>query len=375
MTRLFLPLVVLAGCGPDFISDNDTLAFTARGDAVDFGNGVTPNPILAGSVVCPLVTCIGPDCPSAGRDVSDCFDQAGTGSVAVRDDGCLEFTGAGAGSWTLEPRECAMTDYKPVADSVQFDVIGPDKVTGTVAQVEDLALDLGFTPGVGQRFPKDWVNPPGEPFRIVEGGRYMLIPRLEGADGGPVGWSKTNVSASLDSGGQAQGALARFRPGGRIEVVATDGLDATVLLDFDDAEIPVADVIDVDRTDARSLQVVVAYWTDPAGMGSTPIAARAVVRDGDGNLIYGAPVRWSLNAGRLSLHDAVTSGLPGPDYLRIADACEPQRIGDGHAVLVARYNGLVATQTVDWTQAPLKRPTPTDCVEGHGVIGGTGPHR
>lgn len=364
LANIGIVTLALGGCGPAFVSDQGQLEF--RGDVVDWGDGTVPNPVLVGTTVCPAITCHGEDCPQE-PGIVDCFDQAATGAISLDANQCLSFDAPGAGEWTFTPKDCPIVGYAPVADSVAFTAIDPADVHGTVVQIEQLALDVGAIPGPDAAFPADWVNPAGSAYRVVEGGQFVLTPRLLDGDDGAVGWRVDQADVHL-SGTRATAALDTD---GHITVTARDGAAATAFLVVDGHDIPVAEVTGAGARAPASLQIVAVYYPDPDTALTAPLGARAMVRDANGNVLYGTPVQWTLTDGRALIKDGIDAGLPGPDYLSIEDACDVGRTGDGHAQLTATYRGLTDTIDLTWTQPAPTDPAPAECA-GPQVIGGSG---
>lgn len=362
MTRIPF-LLLLAGCGPSFVSDKGELGFRSE-DVVSFGDGADPNPILSGSVICPTVTCEGDSCPPLPR-VDSCYDRHVSGAATLRANGCIAFTGVGPAELRLTPQRepCDLPNYTPMPDAVQFNVIRSIGVRGVAVQPEQVAMDAGFVGGLAEPLPADWLNPEGEAFHVVEGGRFMLSPRLVRGEEQQVAWTKSRATATFDDSSTRPLARAAFVEDGRIEVIAADSTDGTVSLRIGTRDFPVADIIGESRHAPESMEIVVAYWPDLNGQ-TTPIAARAVLRDAKGDLLYGAPVTWRLRDGDLLLRDGVKAGLPGQDYVRLADVCRSERDGEGRATLVASYGDLTDSVDLWWTTPPRAGEPPADCAHG-----------
>ncbi len=155
-------------------------------------------------------------------------------------------------------------------------------------------------------------------------------------------------------------------------LTASEGEPAQIRLRIGDDVWTAATVIGVPRDSVESLEIVGAQTViirtdEPTG----PAAARAVVRDSEGELVFGAPVAWRVQQGLVSLTGPEARGpdfsvfgvrsppLPGPDYVYIDDDCLPpsKRIGRREVSLSASYRDLRDEVTFAWTHDPGGTPS------------------
>ncbi|MEQ1564556.1 MAG: MYXO-CTERM sorting domain-containing protein [Myxococcota bacterium] len=331
-------LVSALGC---VWSDTGALTMTDVGMST-LGSGFEHAPILAGSQTCPTIANFG------SLDAGDCFDVTSYNltSGSVTPGGCLNFEAPGEAAFDYAPNG-ACPWY---GDRFTFQVVAGSEVRGSLWMIED-------SPGL--------LNEHGEPlnapapsdgvFRIVEGSPYGLFLGLTDLGGAEVGYSYRDLGADLE---QLVGDPPTLSMGtNRIDVryrsgeVGSAGLIATL----HDERWPIASVASAALSEVDSMELVLAYYRDPFDLQGPlltpalkPAGARAVVRDGSGDLLFGAPVQWYVTQGPLA---KLTHGLPGQDYIALLDACSPPAAGEGsrEAEVVAVLGGLRATATFRWT--------------------------
>jgi MYXO-CTERM domain-containing protein len=120
-----------------------------------------------------------------------------------------------------------------------------------------------------------------------------------------------------------------------------------MILEVGDELFPLAEVVATPAEEAASIEVVAGYFE------GHPFGARALVRDGEGHVIYGAPVEWSLVEGELALHPFDITPLP-PEYTMIDDACVPPPTAaePRRAILRAQLGALSDELELEWTAMP-----------------------
>lgn len=317
-------------------------------DLKTLGTSALPAPMLAGTRTCPTVSCR-EDCPTLSDPLA-CFDSAGTGSVRVLGS-CWRFDvpGTGAVSWSTVPCAANGEGYAPDDDRLGFEVLAASDVTAAPLDLERLA-EAELDPGPAGAFPTTWAHPPGAVWSLVSGSRFVFVPILAAPDGREVGWTLLDAVVEVVPIAGAPPATALLA--GHLAVEIESGSTADLRFGVGTDRWPLATVSGVPVDAVRSLEVVVAYAVDP-NVDTVPFAARAVARDASGNLVWGAPVTWSLDEGLLAL-GGLPIELPGPDYVVVADACTPPSENEGShtAVLRATLGDLTDTVALAWDVSP-----------------------
>lgn len=348
MRRVFLllSLSLYGACeGTPEILSGENGSVTVHGYGIaDFGG-----PILAGTRVCPTIDVCkdNPDCPATAID---CLDQHADGGATIDAEGCLRLPTPGRVNWSFTPLTCDIDPavYQPVADVIAVDVVDGPEVHGDVSQIEDTVEDYVASGDARLDPPNpDWRNPPGEPYRVVAGSPFQFEPFLALVDGTHVAWPRdvTTFESEVRSG-----EMSLEMDGGLAVVTLTEGTDADVVLAANDFRFAAAHVLGVGEDAPDSMEIVVGYALDVDSPAAVPFGARAVIRDADGNLLYGAPVEWAVTDGALAVLDP-DHDFPGLDYTYLIDACytRPSRDGTRHAEIAARYDGIEGTAELDWT--------------------------
>jgi MYXO-CTERM domain-containing protein len=350
------PLLLLAACdGGSFETDHGQLEISAS-SMVDFAAGPDgPSRFLAGTAICPSVSVSPDDRPAGDYEPLDCFAQSFAGPVEPDAD-CLALTGAGTVDWTFTPQACPGNDfgYAPVDDHVAIEVVAPDAVEGRLPmRVEELAESLADDPGVRLDHPDGWRLADGEPLRLVAGQPFDVQPALRTiADGVPVAWEDGTLRSDGTTVIDAEEAVGMFR------LLATKGETAALTLDVAGTPFPVGTIEGVAESAVASIEIALAFAQDPDTGISSPYAARAVLRDADGALLFGAPVSWRFP--KLRLATGPENGFPGRDYVSFSDECtDPATtIGEQHGTLVASVAGVSASTELVWT--PRLEAAPQD---------------
>lgn len=349
-------VVALGGCTSVTSSQRQIRATSV--DVTALGFDVVTAPMLVGSVTCPSLACVGLACPpSPGPSFLDCFARDAVGAATYDGSGCYTFDTVGVGAWRFFPRNCAANElgYAPVEDRLDFAVIDPAVAVPRLVSVEQLTDPL-LLPGEGKAFPSDWAQPEGLPWRLA--GPFGMTPALYDHS---VYGIEVQVGYRIDLSGLAVegGGVTAVRHADQrwITVTAAQGQAAELRLEVDGYRWPepVASVVGVSSAEAASLEVVVGYYEPWLGARPVPVGARAVVRDAQRRLLWGAPVQWSLDEGLLAVGRFEEAALPSPDYLLLSDVCVPpeENVGDHRAVVRATLGDLSATAEVAWTVAEL----------------------
>jgi hypothetical protein len=326
--------------GQLFFEEDDTIGWPSG-----FQNG---GPILVGTRLCPNeVTCNGsPDCPSDVKtaDVQACWDPAVSGAGSG-DGWCVDVEAAGPVTWSFTPKDCALAPYPAQADEVTFTGIEAADVDADLIQWPEVLAQQFLVDGDGQPLALDWRNPAGADVHVYADSPARLPIGLVDGAGAFVGYNQ----ASVDIDGSGDGQTVNDDTHAEVRLGAGESMDVTLKV-ADHAFDPVH-VVGVAEADLASLEIVDAYFLPEDG-ASQPVLLRAVLRDRDGHLVYGAPVTWKMVEGTLAFQEP---GAPviGPDYQQVADACVPPTTEgeDRTATVEARLGGLTDTITLAWHAA------------------------
>jgi uncharacterized protein (TIGR03382 family) len=336
-----LSIALLGACTTTLVADGGHVAVQAPELAPP--DGPAPYEVLVGSRTCPTLACAGGGCPdpSPSADaMAACYDASI--DHGAWDGACMTFDTVGTASWSFAPG--IGCDWA-APDVLSLDVVGPDSVTGGFESVLEAAVEDAIAGGtVACEHPADWKLSGTEPFRFVAGGGGVAYPVLRGADGRRVAWSPSTLPYVAIGGSEA------VLPDTAASIALPLPVDeADVVVRAADGDIAVGHVQTVPGTAAASLEIVVAYGLADDGT-STPAAARAIVRDADGSLLFGAPVSWASD-------DLAWSGDVF-DYVGFDGTCTPPsaEVGEQHATLTATFGDLTDTIDVVWTP----RTTPGD---------------
>lgn len=388
-----LALIVLAGgcvessrgCDPGWRSEEDQLLFNDA-TIISGAEGYFQNtgPLLVGTVICPRIDCVRPEiedednppldlCPANADETKSnpallaCFDQEVFGANQVG--GCLVFDTPGTAVWSFTPRSCeAMAGgFSPFPDEVTFDVVPAESVKAWFRPDADLwALD-NLVAGPGESFPTDAVREPGDAVKLL-GGQTVRLPVVLESPYGDVGWQTRHPEAfgnatvaSIDVEavtGDAPEVL--LTSDGALEIVIEPGARANLTLSTEAADFALGQIIGVSADDIESLQLVVGY-AEGDDAPPSPAGARAILRDDDGDPVYGARIEWEVVEGRLGVARADLSpeGQPDPqapdcEYMALAGDCYQQPYRDAlvRARLAARFEDLEDIADVEWIIVP-----------------------
>lgn len=402
--------VPLLGCPPVyFLSNSETFVFqtgTPPGDdddsaAAEPGIYVEPwhgfrnvGPVLAGTTICWMVEPAGGS--GLGGDVwPGCYDQEWSGA-AESDGRCTTF-GEGEAIFALTPREdCAPTDplLELAEDAVTITGIPADGLTLELIRYAEMAAAEGAIEGADTPWPAEWPTPFEAPLRVVAGQPVLLHAALYHPDhAGAVAFNSDAAVLSVESlAGEAPELIpiyddpnaqpdeGPFAPS--VRMILAEGAEVRFRLDLNGNSWTTGEILAVPESAIDSLSVVPAYAvpavsedddsggeeSNPAaatGLPFTPMGARAVARDADGNEILGADVQWSVGGVTIQLIAGTEPGpisyfpLPGNDYVWLNDACLPPEQAAGHrrSTLKARVNGISDSVVMNWTK-PDSEPDP-----------------
>ncbi len=352
-----------------FVLPEHGLATTTGAQAGDWSGG----PVLVGEVTCPRLACLSQDCDARAPEdggVAACFAHTVTGATLAS--GCLTFDTAGQVVWALEPIACQPDVDAGVAlvgDRFVFQAVSAgDVVTERRLPMEELAAAFLADGGViaVPEVPGDLAAPRDE-LRIVEGGFATPSAVLVAVESGAVVAVEGDSLVVEDVAPTPE--AVRVSNGWLVD--ADPGATAMLRLQTNAASFDVASIQGVPLSAAASMTLYAFYWSSPDAPGSTaPAGVHALVRDGAGRPLDGAPVEWTLVQGDVALSDSLL-GLAGgaaPEgnvhrapWLLVSDACRPPsaRVGTASALLRARLGDLQQDLWLTWTLVPdLDRDNP-----------------
>lgn len=326
-------------------TQNGLLILTDTGLTVMSGDGISPAPMLVETEICPTLSQLGSTASDA--DIRGCFDVTATGTGSVHGD-CLRVDEVGQAKFAFAARPCdAPADLVLGDDTITFPVVTWSEVDVLSQPLEAYDYLLGAD-GLPIRASYDLL-PRGRP-RIVIGTDFgLFVAPVRRVDQAAVGMEWSRLGADADALDPLRPPAAVTAARGRIgvEFGACDG-PTTVYATVDDERYRLIEAEPARIETADSLEVVPIYVRDLA-YNLVPIGARAVVRDVDGGMLFGAPVVWTVEEGPLRKILGIPP-LPGPDYIELADDCRPngQLLGPRHARVRATLGELSAAADFHW---------------------------
>ncbi len=380
---LSLLTLALTGCpGGEFRTDQEQLTFMAPDLHVGAVGGFSGGPILEGTPIC--AECTGVviaidgetdlelSCGDGGEyDALACFDQSVEGG-ALDEAGCVIADAPGQVTWSFSPTSCPVVDAgaQLVPDQVSFTFAARDDVEGSVEQWLEEGATAWFEAGVlaqpdGSGFDESLRNPAGEPFRVVAGEPFRFWVQLVDPDTAqPVAWQVSDGHVELATL-QGDEATVLDVADGSVELSLTEGSETEIRLVVGLRTWSAGRVVGVDPEDIDSLDLVAAVNAEGQEGAGTPFAARAVLRDGEGRPVYGAPVTWKVTGGQLAFDDGILD-LPGGDYVELADSCiAPSDTSTRKMTLKASYRGMTDKEAFSWTPARSEESADDEGWEPH----------
>ncbi len=278
--------------------------------------GTDHEPLLVGTRWCPETMC---ELPSSicypEETLFDCHEASVTGPAEV-DGTCLRVTGAGAIVWQFLATPCDRPESKPLLDPDDEEVhlrgVTADEVQGTILPFFDregsVLVSADRSPGTIPTPADD------EPLKLVADAPVHLAINLHATDGRLVAW---NHAAAEIVYTQTTGPtpMVVINPDASIDVTMAKGSASTLALAYAGHQIPLRRLEAVAVDDLQQIEVLVGFQMSEAG--TYPTAARAIVRDSAGDLVYGAPVTWSVTAGSFPLTYLIAD--KNLDYSRLTD--------------------------------------------------------
>ncbi len=360
-TALFSGLV--CGCDPTFYSEGEEWRFSdvalVSGAHSGFHNTES---LLPDTPLCPTMDWQGslPEEFDEAWIVENCIEQSleGPASFEQRDElTCAMMESAGEVVWRFDAIDCEAewpTD-PPVSDRLVLQVADPASVTAEVHQwFEEMAMDGLETVPAGA-ITEELLIVQGEPFRLIEDSAVTFFVRLwDPEKQQPVAWrgDEGEVYANTLAGDVQLQPLSEEEPGW-IRLSLAAGAEAALFINVNGEAWEAARLVGVSAEEADSLELVATLLAADDEGAAMPVAARAVVRDAQGNPLFGAPVDWKVRKGRLAVTTDPNDGanLPGPDYAGLSHACYPpsELGGEFSVVLKASYEGTSDKVELSWT--------------------------
>ncbi len=327
-------------------------------------------PALAGTTAClePIHS------SQAGQDEvevdigAECYETFVDGSVDVAMDG--EFVcyilNEGQIDWTFTAQDCPGSVEELGDDSITVQAVTAEALQARFVPWPELQVFHWGWPTTPGEAPDEAEAPYGETLKIAAGQPVRLVSALvETASGDYAAWNNADATLEVTA---TEGEVELVEAGEQGDLVGlnladpedprnarvrlTEGTRAEAVLSLGDDSWPVAELVAVDPAEATSIELVVAHGIlDDVPSG--PFAARAYVRDAEGTLIHGAPVDWSVSGLELALEPGTeqTEVWGGPDYVELADECQPpsRRAGEREAVLFASVGNVMTSLELSWT--------------------------
>jgi hypothetical protein len=290
------------------------------------------------------------------------------GGEPFEDGRCVDLDEPGEALFEYVP--LASCPFEGVADLVvpdryRLQVVAADGLRGRLEWWQEDAAERWLDPGPRGSFPADWVPRADEPLQLVPGVEVSLPVVIVDATDERVAWNleEGRVYDSPDDGGSWAELVASSEYPEYFPVVVGEGERRIVELRLPGQALAVAEVVATPADAAASIEIVVGYgpgveteperWLAPAG-------ARAVVRDAEGRVVLGAPVRWTLVEGHLVMGPTYAELGTPPEYLGLADDCEPPPATAQlrHATLRAELGTLLMDEVeLEWTALPEDEPS------------------
>ncbi|MDC0720632.1 hypothetical protein [Nannocystis bainbridge] len=274
----------------------------------------------------------------------ECYDMAIAG-VPFKDGGCVILDGPSGVQVDYTPSAvCLEEEWEVLPDRFRVEVVPVDGLRARLEWHMELKAER-FAERLSSR-PADRIPAADEPLRLVPGVTVGFpINVIDGA-GERVAWdlAQGRVLAATDGGpGQALTPIEDTETIWPMRV--GPGETRTITLEVAGAVLPVATVVATPVEQAASLEIVAAF-------AGTPFGARAIVRDGEGKVMIGAPVTWSLVEGELAF-ERFNDSAP-PEYTSIEDNCAPPPTvpESRRAVLRAQLGALSDELEIEWAAKP-----------------------
>lgn len=271
---------------------------------------------LAGSRWCPQVSCSeGSGCYVDNDAVAACYTTRVTGPAEV-DELCLEFTGTGEVQWSFDPIPCTYPGIF-LPEQIRVHAAAPADIHGRLVSYLDRMGRRYMTAEQGD-FPED-LEPAADAgvFKVAADEPVHVNIELR-AGARRVAWFEGEAELQVEL---VRGAAPEVALGERstlfLRVPAAS--EAALSLVLGETIVPLGRVIGVPADALAELEVVIAYGREEDFGVRAPAAARAVVRDREGDLVYGARAEWEVLAGSFPFAPAPVAGdvVANRDYISL----------------------------------------------------------
>ncbi len=371
---LLAGVLALAACGEPVVeSDEGQLQVHPEGLVQDVA-GQASSPALAGDSAC--LSWVGwrldpsepwrP--PGLESDLSRCFELslAGPATLTQAPDTCLSFDAPGEAVLTLSPKPQCVLDDAPVSfapDTLRIPILSADQVAlrARVAPHLLAARALADDPGAvlvgAPSLPPEWGELPAV-LRVPHGGGISITTGLVDPQDPDtfVMHEESLLEISSD--------VASRRPWVDVDrqvstIQIDEGEQASFLARIGAASPePFVTVVGTPPCQAASLDLIAVASQGETAQELRPDYVQALVRDANGDLLYGAPIEWSDATGSLSFPPwwSMEEGIQQysadqltyiGDMFGFVDEPTPRTVE-----IVARYCGLEDSLAFSWTQQP-----------------------
>ena len=302
-----LLLALAAGC-PDDCGDRESYYFSESGrwqlstsqlqsDACDLpgSSGIqTDEALLVGTRWCPRFECADEFCEAAdARFRSACYATSveGPGEAAGA---CIDITGSGELLWRFVPSPCDV-EGTHLPEQVRLRGAALDEVRGRLVSYLDAEGKDYLFSGTGA-FPAELFPPADAELLKVAADQPVHMAINLWAGERRVAWSVEDMWLAVEVL-RGETPHINLDERGTVLLQVPAGTEAALTLVTGPTRVSLGRVRGVPLDTLAQLEVVVAYGPFPQENSRVPVAARAVARDGEGDLVYGAKAEWEVLAG------------------------------------------------------------------------------
>lgn len=276
----------------------------------------------------------------------ECFELEPSAGLRL-DGSCVVLDGVGQGSLGLAPTSCELDDVREfVEDALPVRAYGLDELTLSYPDLATYFVE-SQDPGPADAFPPRPPRAAGTPMRVLAGSPYMVLVQ-------PVAREAPSRTVAYSDG------VEQFVGDTPVEFAASSSGAATLVLDVDQRlqlqlALPAGnlegdEVVGVDPALATELGIIAGYTscsTCEDGY-SVPSFAYAVIRDADGDELFGGDVRWTIDGAAISTEAPLDPALS--QLIMIESGCNPEDAGaERTAMLHAELGGLTADVELAYT--------------------------
>ncbi|HJN72374.1 MAG TPA: hypothetical protein QGF58_00455 [Myxococcota bacterium] len=302
-----------------------------------FENFSSAGPVEVGSELCPEINCVG--CGESSTAIDDCWELSTAGLTETDD--CYGFDTLGNASMTWTAVECdTITDAEDdVLNFVVVDGLGPrlEFPYAEAALQSNEDTEAGLRHHEQDAFPEDVL--PGDHLLILDGSAIRTQVVLEHDELGLAAFNPSAHELTVEGGTVLEQERNNV-------LFSADG-EGSIL--FDSEEIGTFATLSPEMV--VSLEIHAGIFADEDS--ESPLAARAIARDADGNQVFGVPVEWSIEDGT-SIAVAPVLDQEGDESSQtvfLSDACIEPDGSERTSLLVARWEDLEASAELTWQSA------------------------